>query len=277
MSLTSPRFNSSRRLINAAGGQTIRQGAPSGRAIHLVQMALIDLGYPMPRSTGSQGYSPDGDFGNETREKLIEFQNANNITPSGAIDRDTMLALDHFCRDYTHRVRMHFRSIALANVPFQESLTWAEIVYGQYGIKMEFASGMSLMLSEEEEERLAQIDGTCHWVIEDADYFELQSLGPPVPSNDLLVYYVSHFSEDLRGCGGHARNRPACIIAASGTKWTTAHESGHVLLTSGFDPVHAPSRLNLMYEVTTVFGNTIPILTDAQVAKIRTHPCCQAI
>ena len=148
MALLSPRFFSSKRLVNASNGIPLRQGAASGRAIHLVQMALIDLGFPMPRSTGNPNYSPDGVFGNEMKEKLIAFQKANPpLAQTGIIDRDTMLALDSKFRGYTHRVRLHFRSLSLMNVPFSRSLADAEIVYGQYGIKAEFASGMSLMLT----------------------------------------------------------------------------------------------------------------------------------
>ncbi len=282
MALLSPRFFSSKRLVNASNGIPLRQGCASGRAIHLVQMALIDLGFPMPRSTGNPNYSPDGVFGNEMKEKLIAFQKANPpLAQTGEIDRATMLALDSKFRGYKHRVRLHFRSISLTNVPFQESLTWAEIVYGQYGIKMEFASGMSLMLSEAEEARLSQVDGECFWVISDGDYNELHSLGTPVPSTDLLVYYVKNIEDtvdgNLRGCGGHAPNRPACTVGANGTKWTTAHECGHVLLTKDFNPLHAPSAKNLMFKDTTAIGNMIPVLTHAQVAKMRSHPCCAAI
>ena len=100
MALVSPRFIHKHRLVRASNGATIRKGS-RGSHIHLVQMALIDLGYPMPRSTGGPRYSPDGAFGNETEEKLLSFQESNNITTSGVNDQETMLALDHRCRAYT--------------------------------------------------------------------------------------------------------------------------------------------------------------------------------
>lgn len=276
MALISPRFTSSRKLLDTQMGRPIRQGA-KGRSVHLVQMALLDLGYRFPMSTGSQGYSPDGDFGNETVQRLKDFQRDNHIPQSGAIDADTMRKLDARFPRFNHRVRLHFRSISLTNVPFQESLTWAEIVYGQYGIKMEFASGMSLGLSEADEERFAQVGDSCEWEISDGEYNELHSMGPAVPSTDLLVYYVRDFTESIVGCGGHAVGRPACTVGSNGTKWTTAHEVGHVLLTGNFNPVHAPTARNLMVSGTHQIGNTIPILTNQQVAKIRQHPCCMSI
>jgi len=256
-------------------GETIRQGA-SGRHVHLVQAALIDLGYPMPRSTSSMHYSPDGSFGNETKEQLIAFQNANNITPSGVIDRDTILALDHFSRGYKHRIRLHFRSLSLTHVPFARSLADAEIVFGQYQIQIEFASGMSLMLSADEESAFNQIAGTCEWIINSGEYDRLHRMGTPAPPNDILVYYVRGFNEaNLLGCGGHAVNRPACTVAANAGRWDTAHEVGHVLLTSTFNPVHTSDTRNLMHAFAQ--PPTTPVLTMSQVNQIRSSPCCTAI
>ncbi|MCB1023118.1 MAG: peptidoglycan-binding protein, partial [Acidobacteria bacterium] len=73
MALQSPRFRKNSRLIEASKGKTLRKGA-SGRHVHLIQMALIDLGYPMPKSVGGIRYSPDGSYGEETKQKVIEFQ-----------------------------------------------------------------------------------------------------------------------------------------------------------------------------------------------------------
>ena len=276
MALVSPRFRHNRRLNRASTGTVIRQGS-RGRHVHLIQMALIDLGYPMPRSVGGS-YSPDGAFGTETKQKVIDFQNANNLSPDGEIGRNTMLALDHHLRSYNHRVTLHFRSISLANVPFERSLSDAEKIYGQYGIKIEFGSGQSLGLSREEEQRFNRVDGDCNWIMNSGEFNELHQLGGPVPQTEILVYYVRDFGDSILGCGGHATNRPACTIAADGTRWTTAHEVGHVLLTRNFrGPVHARSRRNLMYRTTTVHGRRRPVLNDRQLTQMRSNPCCIAI
>jgi hypothetical protein len=271
MALTSPRFYSSKQLVQAEAGMALREGR-SGRAVHLVQMALIDLGYAMPRSTTNPNYSPDGIFGSETKQKLIDFQNANKLTPTGAIDRDTIRTLDRLCQNYTHRVRLHFRSIAETNVPFARQLADAEIVYGQYGIKIEFASGMSLSLTPDQETMFDRIDNSCEWEITSGEYQQLHQLGPSVPESDVVVYYV-HELTGAGGCGGHMPNRPACTVAANVTRWATAHEVGHVLLTSRFSPVHSPERRNLMMADVLYFSST-PVLTDRQVAQILRSPCC---
>lgn len=277
MALTSPRFVHKRRLVSASEGVTIRKGS-RGSHIHLAQMALIDLGYPMPRSTGGARYSPDGIFGNESEEKLIAFQDANNITPSGVIDRNTMLALDHHCRSFTARVTLHFRGISLTYVPFARSLEFTKKIYAQYGIDIQFGSGQSLMLSEAEERTFTQVDGECNWVINTGEYSRLHGMGTPVPPTDILVYYVRRFSDsNLLGCGGHATNRPACTVASAASHWDTAHEVGHVLLTSTFNPVHVGShRRNLMFPISSS-DNQIKVLTDSQITQMRRSTCCASI
>jgi len=277
MALISPRFIHKSRLVRASNGAAIRKGS-RGSHIHLVQMALIDLGYPMPRSSGRSRYSPDGAFGNETEEKLRAFQRTNNIAPSGILDQNTMLALDLRCRAYTSQVTLHFRSISLTNVPFSQSMANAEKVYAQYGIKIQFGSGKSLLLSESEEQVFNQVDGECNWAINSGEFNQLHRLGGRVPSTDILVYFVRRFaSQNLLGCGGHATNRPACTVAANASPWDTAHEIGHVLLTSSFRPVHVSShRRNLMYPWSSNDRRT-KVLTNSQINQIRRSTCCSPI
>jgi hypothetical protein len=150
----------------------------------------------------------------------------------------------------------------------------ARLVYGKYGIKLEFGSGQSLLLPDSEARRLAQVDGQCKWRIDSGEYRDVQQLGGPIPSTDILVFYVGRFSEaNLLGCGGHIPGRPACIVAAQGGPWDTAHEVGHVLLGSFFSPSHSTDPSNLMYQYSSISPAT-PTLTTEQLAQIRKSPCC---
>ena len=176
------------------------------------------------------------------------------------------------------RVTPHFRSISLTNVPFARSLASAEKIYAQYGIKIQFGSGKSLLLDASEEQIFNRIDGECDWAINTGEYNQLHRLGGSVSSTDILVYFVRRFaSANLLGCGGHATNRPACTVAANASHWDTAHEIGHVLLTSSFNPVHVGNhRRNLMYPVSSR-DFRIKVLTDSQVRQIRLSSCCTSI
>jgi hypothetical protein len=64
-----------------------------GEAVRLIQQALIDLGYPMPKSTRKYG-SPDGIYGNETLSKVKAFQKDNGLRRDGVVGRNTMAKFD---------------------------------------------------------------------------------------------------------------------------------------------------------------------------------------
>jgi hypothetical protein len=178
---------------------------------------------------------------------------------------------------FTHRVKLHFRSLSLTDVSFDTAFRNAQRVYAQYGIRIDFASGMSLGLPADQAARLENVDGTCNWVITSGEYNEVHRLAGNIPANEILVCYVSRFASGKLGCGGHAPNKPACIVTAAGSQWTTAHEVGHVLLGSGFSPVHETTTGNLMYRSSPAITGNPPSLTPAQVAQIKRSSCCASI
>ena len=122
MAVSSPRFDSSRRPIAASNNTPPLSNGARGRAVHLIQFALIDLGHAMPRSAGGQ-FSPDGIFGSETLTTVKAFQRSKGLTEDGVIGRNTMRAFDTAFPRPRHRVRAHLRSISLSVVPFEESPT----------------------------------------------------------------------------------------------------------------------------------------------------------
>jgi hypothetical protein len=278
MALTSHRFMSSDTLKNVDANRSVLQRGSTGRPVHLIQMALLDLGYAMPRSTGNSNYSPDGIFGEETHQIIKKFQrDTRSLTDDGIVGQKTIQELDRRFSTFQHRVTLHFRSIALTNVPLQRSLSNAETVFAQYGIKIEFGSGESIGLSPDEMELFNQIDQECNWNLNDGEFNQLQSLGTRAPADNILVYHVSRFADgNVLGCGGHAKSRPACTITASALAWDTAHEVCHVLLGSSFNPVHIEDTRNLMHPISRTLSS-IPVLTNQQVSQIRRSVCCQAI
>jgi peptidoglycan hydrolase-like protein with peptidoglycan-binding domain len=87
-------FASSSRLVAAArSNPPLAQGA-HGPAVLLIQGALIDLGFKLPRSTVKTG-TPDGIFGRETTKVLGEYQTSRKLKKvDGILGRDTLLTLD---------------------------------------------------------------------------------------------------------------------------------------------------------------------------------------
>ena len=278
MALTSPRFKFDATLKNVEANRAVLQKGSTGTPVHLVQMALLELGVKMPISTGNPNNSPDGIFGEETKQAIIKFQkDSGTLKDDGIVGQKTIREFDRLLPDFAHRVKLDFRSIALTNVPFQRSLTNAEIVYAQYAIKIEFASGESIALTPEQRDKFDQIDQECNWDLEDGEFTELKNLGSPAPLTDILVFYVHTFADkNTLGCGGHTKNRPACTVTANARAWDTAHEVGHVLLSSSFVPVHILDQRNLMHPISRSLAST-PVLTDRQVAQIRKSDLCRAI
>ena len=67
--------------------QTLQQGS-SGAAVTLIQQALVDAGFSLPR------FGVDGIFGNETRAALQDFQQSSGLTADGIVGPATMSSLD---------------------------------------------------------------------------------------------------------------------------------------------------------------------------------------
>lgn len=244
-----------------------------GPQVVSLQQALNREGRPSPR------LAPDGVFGRLTRAAVLAFQRQAGLAVDGIVGPMTRAALGlaDDGRAFTHRVLLHFRSISLTDVPFERILSHTQAVYAPYGIKIEFGSGSSLLLSPEDQTRLTQVDGSCEWEITGGEYADLQRLGGATPSNGILVYYIDRFSEPLNGCGGHMPNRPACIVARAGTQYCTAHEVGHVLLGSTFAPVHIDDASNNLMHSIDFLRPRPPVLTDLQVQRMKASPLCQAI
>jgi len=241
----------------------------SSNAVQVVQQALIDLGVPLSVS--------DGIFGRNTEGAVKRFQKKYRLKEDGVVGPKTLKKLDDLLSRFQYRVRLHFRSINLTNVPFDKILHSTERVYAQYGIKMEMVSGKSLFLTPAQTKKFSVVNGSCTWNISAGEIHELQGLGGAVPSNEVLVFYVNRFSDvTLLGCGGHAKSRPAVTVASNASQWDTAHEIGHVLLSSAFTPVHDGSTKNLMHATASSYRQ-VPVLSNKQLAQIRSHACCVAV
>lgn len=86
--LTSGRFSGDPVLEACLDNEQILQQGSNGPAVALVQQALIDAGFPLPR------FGVDGIFGPETRSALQNFQRSSALVADGKLGPATMSALD---------------------------------------------------------------------------------------------------------------------------------------------------------------------------------------
>ena len=242
-----------------------------GPEVRTLQTELNRQLFPRPN------LAVDGNFGPLTRNAVVAFQRKAGLAPDGVVGPRTRAALGMPApgNPFTHAISLHFRSLTLTDVSFNNILSSTQAVYAQFGIRVDFGSGLSLGLSQAEADRFKQIDGQCKWNAA-GEFFDVQQLGGAIPAGGIGVFFVDRFQQSLNGCGGHAPNRPACIVAKAGTNFCTAHEVCHILLTSGFSPVHIDVATNLMHSV-DLQRSAVPTLTQAQVDQIKRSPLCRRV
>src|SRR5262245_56266453 len=93
MALTSPRYANNQRLQNAARNNPAMGFGEIGEPGRIIQQALIGLGYVMDISVKKFG-TPDGIFGNETRDRVKSFQRGHYLYPDGIVGKFTMAKFD---------------------------------------------------------------------------------------------------------------------------------------------------------------------------------------
>jgi peptidoglycan hydrolase-like protein with peptidoglycan-binding domain len=86
--LGAPRFSGNNILEACLDNEQVLSNGSTGAAVALMQQALIDAGFPLPR------FGADGIFGNETRTALRNFQTASSLSADGILGPNTMSALD---------------------------------------------------------------------------------------------------------------------------------------------------------------------------------------
>ena len=292
MPLQSPRFAGNERLQRAANNSPALRAGESGEAVKLLQQALIDLGFPMPISTRRSG-SPDGIYGNETSTRIREFQAKNGLGLDGVAGRDTLNKMDALLKGgpapqppkpaFDRKVRLHFRSAAMPVVPEFTALDNAQKVYSQINVKLEFVTGLSIGITDDDQLRLDASDGTCKWDQASDEMKLLTILGgrAGVGPTDVVVLYANKIKQNdgstLNGCAGHEPGKPTVVVAASGSRWTLGHELGHVLLGPSFVPVHATDPTNVMFSPTASITANPPGFTADQAKIIRASKFCVAM
>ncbi|UES51367.1 hypothetical protein GFK88_18155 [Roseibium aggregatum] len=233
MALTSPYFRNVPQLTAASTNSPWLGSGSSGHGVHLVQFGLIDLGFPMPKSVGGTGLSPDGVYGSETVQKVKEFQRSTHggapIKDDGAVGRNTMAKLDRALASFTHKVRVHIFVVVTPDAPVATAETTAKELYGHYGINFEVASIQSLALTAAEETEFSQHGLLFARMKELAEAHTSVRIRP----NEIMVFYIRRFNPDTDLALSKANHTGAVTrIKKNADASTLAHEVAHNLIDS---------------------------------------------
>ncbi|MCA9127051.1 MAG: peptidoglycan-binding protein [Planctomycetales bacterium] len=94
MVFSATRFQGDPRLEQLTTNSPVMKKGEVGYAVRLIQQALIDLHYPMPKTIEKHG-TPDGIFGSETKSAVYDFQVKEKLKDKdGIVGKDTIAKLD---------------------------------------------------------------------------------------------------------------------------------------------------------------------------------------
>lgn len=275
---SSPRFVGVPQLTQAATNSPwLSQGA-RGHGVHLIQFALIDLGFPMPGSTGGRGMSPDGIFGSETKRKVEEFQRSAlggvAVKDDGIVGTDTMGKLDRAIGGFTHQTTVTIHTARPSAISVFEMEQLAGKIYAHYGIKFVTRWGRCMDLKEPHDTVL-HTQGSSKADLKEA---VTKGVGGTLTAIDTTAVQIARMTPDDAYAVTDSDAQMALIRLQDDAKVSTlAHEVGHVLLTpaAGHDKEdHETQANNLM---TT--GDRVPpfVLTVEQVTEMRGHARCRTV
>jgi len=106
-----PPFAAVPEISKAANNDPVLKAGMSGSGVEMLQSALLDLGYKMPKTLLKKNGYPDGIYGAETKNAVEKFQEKYLLHKDGVAGKSTILLLDHFL------VLKHTKSILPSKSP----------------------------------------------------------------------------------------------------------------------------------------------------------------
>ena len=102
---------------------------------------------------------------------------------------------------------------------------------------------------------------------------ELFSHRNNVNDNDVSVYFVRSTNPPSNGCAAHRDGAPSAVVSQLASRWTLAHEVGHVLKLNHTNNNDRLMTSNGTFNIT----NPPPDLNSPEVIRMRSssliHPC----
>jgi hypothetical protein len=166
-------------------------------------------------------------------------------------------------------VTLHLKILTNPTVAIDDMVAGMREVYASRGINVAIGSRQTL-----DRPLLNDLDiGACTRGVTTAEQNELFGNRDSVGADQVAVYFVRSTNPPANGCAAHPANRPSCVVASTGSRWTLGHEVGHVL---GLNHVDPTDRL-MMGGGTVNITNPPPDLIDTEGKTMDTSPFTQNV
>jgi hypothetical protein len=169
-------------------------------------------------------------------------------------------------------LHLHFKVLTEPKVPRANMLAAMQQTFAAVGINVvvdPFVENLTLPLLVDLDVGACPIDAAIT-----AEQGQLFAYRNNVPDNEICVYFVRTMCPPKSGCASRMtmpprfpNGRPSAIIAAAASRWTLAHECGHVL---GLP--HADPQERVMNERTWRITRDPPDLTPIEGNLMKASP-----
>ncbi len=173
-----------------------------------------------------------------------------------------MACVDVDGQSYSRRVTVHLRILVDPKpVTLEQMKKSAKEAYRAADVLVHFASTEHLKLPDQ----FKDIDLLPNL---SADHRKLfgENRGQAAAS-DIVVFFIRSTFPPASGYAGHPDGKPGAVVVPGASRWTMAHEIGHVL---GIP--HAKSNERLMFSSTSNITKDPPVLGPEEILSIHRSP-----
>lgn len=162
-------------------------------------------------------------------------------------------------------LRLHLKVLVEPTIAVETIVDSARRAYAQAGVDVDVASRVTLKVPELE---IVSVTRSCQpsgpLTVDQQNLFDLASgIGP----TEIAIFFVLATSKATNGCAQHPPGVAGAVITQACTRWTMAHEIGHLL-----DLAHVQGRDRLMSRSTKRIKADPPVLDASEIATILRSP-----